>query len=69
MDVSAAKKQIDAMEYEDMLELWRNAPVGHPLFQGEIGTYYADAMKAKREQVGQAAHVAASKFIGWNGPK
>ena len=68
MDIST-KKQIDEMGYEDMLELWRNAPVGHPFFQGEIGDYYTSVMKVKREQVGHAAHVAASKSIGWNGPK
>jgi len=61
------KKQIDDMDYESMLSLWRNAPSGHPMFQGEVGEYYAKVMREKRSQVGDAAHTAASKSIGWNG--
>ena len=61
------KKQIDDMDYESMLSLWRNAPIGHPMFQGEVGAYYTKVMREKRSQVGDAAHTAASKSIGWNG--
>lgn len=61
------KKQIDDMSYESMLALWRNAPAGHPMFQGEIGQYYKEAMTKKRNDVGADAHVAASKAIGWDG--
>ena len=59
------KQQIDNMDYESMLSLWRNASAGHPMFQGEIGKYYAEAMKKKREEVGNTEHVRASKNIGW----
>ena len=62
-----AKVQIDAMDYEDMLRLWRNAPVGHPMFQGETGDYYQKVMRQKQSEVGQDAHVRASKAIGWEG--
>lgn len=60
------KKQIDDMSYETMLSLWRNSPLGHYMFQGEIGEYYSKIMNKKRNEVGQAAHVAASKSIGWD---
>ena len=59
------KQQIDEMDYESMLRLWRNATVGHPMLQGETGDYYAEKMKQKRKEVGNAEHVRASKSIGW----
>lgn len=61
------KKNIDEMGYESMLSLWRNAPLGHPMFQGETGDYYKEVMFRKRDEVGCDAHVAASKHIGWDG--
>lgn len=61
------KETIDNMDYESMLSLWRNAPSGHPMFQGETGDYYSKVMAEKRSSVGNAAHVAASKSIGWEG--
>lgn len=59
------KTEIDNMDYESMLRLWRMAPAGSPYFQGETGKYYSEAMKKKRAEVGNAAHVRASKNIGW----
>jgi hypothetical protein len=59
------KKTIDDMSYESMLSLWRKAPAGHPMFQGETGEYYSEVMAKKRKVMGDAAHVAASKAIGW----
>jgi hypothetical protein len=59
------KASIDNMSYEGMLSLWRNAPAGHPYFQGDTGDYYSKVMKEKREKVGNAEHVRASKNIGW----
>ena len=61
------KRSIDNMDYESMLSLWRNAKVGHPMFQGECGQYFAEAMKKKRQEVGNDEHVRASKSIGWDG--
>jgi hypothetical protein len=61
----AMKQWIDNASYEQLLSKWRNAPSGDPYFQGETGDYYAEVMKRKREEVGNAAHVAASKAIGW----
>ena len=47
-----------------MLEKVRYAPVGSPWFAGETGDYFMAVMKRKREEVGNAAHVAASKALG-----
>lgn len=58
------KQKIDNMGYESMLSLWRSAPAGHPMFQGDIGQYYSQVMAEKRKQVGNAEHVRASKSIG-----
>jgi len=58
------KKWIDNASYESLLSKWRNAPIGSPWFQGEVGQYYAKVMAEKRSQVGNAEHVRASKSIG-----
>ena len=60
------KQEIDNMDYESMLRRWRYAPVGDPMFQGEVGEYYSKVMKEKREKVGGAEHVRASKNVGWD---
>ncbi len=61
------KARIDRMDYEAMLRLWRNAAAGHPMFQGKAGQYFEQQMAEKRAEVGNAAHVTASKNIGWSG--
>ncbi len=58
------KQSIDAMDYEQMLSLWRNASVGSPHFIGKRGQYFAEAMKKKRDADPTGA-VAASKRVGW----
>lgn len=59
------KKWIDNTDYETLLSNWRNAPIGSPWFQGEIGKYYSKVMAEKRSQIGNSEHVRASKSIGW----
>ena len=59
------KKQIDEMDYESMLSLWRYANVGHPMFQGEIGDYYSKVMHEKSAKISDSERVAASKSVGW----
>lgn len=59
------KKWIDSASYEDLLRMWRKAPPGSPLFQGETGQYYSLVMDKKRSIVGTREHVRASKSIGW----
>jgi len=58
------KKRIDEMPYEDMLRMWRFAPVGDPAFQGDDGVYFRDVMTTKRNADPVGA-VQASKNIGW----
>lgn len=60
------KQSIDNMDYESMLSLWRNAAVGHPIFQGKVGQYYSKVMAEKRAKIGNEEHVRASKSIGWD---
>ena len=64
MMTSEQKQEIDDMTYEHLLRRWRNAPVGDTIFQDEAGKYYSKVMGEKRIEVGNAAHVAASKAIG-----
>lgn len=56
---------IDNASYEELLRKWRYAPAGDPMFQGETGQYYSEVMAKKRDEVGNAEHVRASKSIGW----
>jgi hypothetical protein len=53
------------MNYEQMLRRWRFAPIGDPLFQGEAGEYFAEAMKTKKSQLSDDEQVRISKEIGW----
>ena len=62
---SEMKDWIDKASYEQLLSKWRSAPAGSPFFQGETGQYYSRVMAKKRENVGNAEHVRASKSIGW----
>ncbi len=61
----AMKDWIDNASMEDLLRKQRYAPLGDPLFQGEIGQYYAQKMGEKRKEVGPEEYTAASKRIGW----
>ena len=55
------KKEIDEMSYASMLEQWRFAPCGTPVFQGESGDYYSKVMAEKAKTVNT---VKVSKEIG-----
>lgn len=57
------KRWIDNTSYQDLLRKWRFAPLGDPMFQGEIGEYYEKVMAEKRKT---ADHVQASKNVGWD---
>ena len=59
------KNQIDNMDFESMVLLWRYAPVGHPMFQGEVGVYYVKVMREKGAKISESEKVAASKSVGW----
>jgi len=60
------KKQIDEMDYESMLSLWRFARIGHPMFQGETGDYYSKVMKEKAAKLTDSEKTAISKLVGWH---
>ena len=68
MTPDAMKAWIDNASYEALLSRWRFAPAGDQFFAGEIGDYYSTVMARKRDEVGQAGHVSASKTIGWEKP-
>lgn len=59
------KAWIDNATYESLLRRWRFAPVGDPVFQGDVGQYYTKAMKRKRDELDPDDQVAVSKFVGW----
>jgi hypothetical protein len=59
---------INSMHYEEMLRLHRHTPAAEGYFaHRETGEYFAKVMNRKRAEAGHAAHVAASKAIGWQG--
>ena len=64
MDETQMKAWIDSASYEELLRRWRFAPVGDPMFQGDIGKYYSDTMFRQRD-ANPGEHVRASKSIGW----
>lgn len=59
------KDWIDTASYEELLTKWRFAPSDSPWFQGEVGVYFGKVMSKKKEEVGEAEAVRASKNIGW----
>jgi len=61
--LDAVKKRIDDMTQEEMARLWRFAPVGEPLFQGDTGDYFK---KVFFEEKGGFTP-AISKGLGWEG--
>ena len=58
------KAWIDSASYEELLRKWRLAPVGDPIFVGEVGDYYVKRMGEKYDEVGIEEHVRISKKIG-----
>ena len=59
------KQQIDEMNYEAMLSMWRFSPCPHPWFQGETGDYFKEVMGKKRDALSPGMHTAISKSLGW----
>jgi hypothetical protein len=62
---SELKAWIDAASYDQLLKRWRFAPLGDPVFQDEIGQYYANVMAEKRKEIDSLTAVKISKQIGW----
>ena len=42
--VEQLKNEIDNMDQEDLCYHWRFEPIGSPYFDGEVGTYFKEAM-------------------------
>jgi hypothetical protein len=57
------KDIIDGMTYREMLERWRYTPAGDPLFTGESGQYFAEAMSKRRENLEPGVHAAISRLL------
>lgn len=56
------KAKIDAMSYRALFTIWRFAPLGDTILQGESGTY----IKKRMEELEKTNdRVAMSKSIGW----
>ena len=58
-------EQIDAMSYEDLLRLVRNAPLSHPLFRGEVGKHFHATLRTKRHALTDDERAATSKKVGF----
>lgn len=59
------KKEIDNMEYAQLLSKWRHSPIGDPMFQGDSGDYFAKVMREKKDSLTHENQVAISKSVGW----
>jgi signal transduction histidine kinase len=59
------KEQIDKMSYISMLNKWRFASIGDPLFQGETGDYFKKVMAEKRSKIDDNKLSTFSKNLGW----
>lgn len=60
------KTEIDNMSYEEMLRLWRFAPIGDSTFSGETGDYFTEVLQRKKTALKPGEHTMISKRIGWN---
>ncbi len=60
------KDWIDKADYEALLRRSRFAPSCDQIFHGEAGKYFMKCLVKERARVGEAAHMAASKKIGWD---
>jgi len=59
---------VDSATYKQLLQHWRFAPVGDPMFSDlDAGEYFANRMRELRSLPGGGgAHIRASKEIGWD---
>ena len=59
------KTKIDNMSYHAMLDLYRFAPAGDKMFQGESGDYFINNMNEKKNLLSHNETVSISKAVGW----
>ena len=62
--IKRRKAWIDGADYDALLQCWRFAPVGSPLFQGEVGDYYRKVMAEKKKATPVSEQVRVSKALG-----
>ena len=60
------KQWIENASYQSLLHRWRFAPVGDPMFSGDLGEHYKRIINIKRAIDGDEATIQASKSIGWS---
>jgi hypothetical protein len=65
MDRKQMREWIDGATYEELLSRWRFAPAGDPMFCGEIGDYYTEVIRRKRDELPAGEAVRTSRAIGW----
>lgn len=59
------KDQIDAMTYDQLLYERRLPVPGSPMFEGESGRYFAEAMRTAKLELNEGGAAATSKRVGW----
>lgn len=63
LEIENHTKRINLMSHEEMAELWRAAPAGHPYFDSNLPLY--DIFKKRFASFGGMT-TKMSKQIGWN---
>jgi hypothetical protein len=66
---AALKDRINRMNYEDMVRALRFAPIGDPMFIGEVGDFFGHRLRILQSELSTAAQVAVSKLVGYDSPK
>lgn len=57
---------VDTASYLDLLRIWRFAPIGDDITEGESGKYISQRMIAMRaEPGGNDLHCRCSRALGW----
>ena len=62
-EIDKHSRDIDKMSHEDMAQLWREAPAGHPYFDSTLPLY---VIFKKRFASFGGMTTKMSKQIGWN---
>lgn len=56
---------IENASYQELLYKWRFEPSGSPWFQGDVGVYYHNVLRQRKDSLTPAERVTASKQVGW----
>jgi hypothetical protein len=64
--VKDQKDWIDNASYYALMNRWRFAVSGDPIFKGEAGQYYKKVMAEVRQEIGNDEHVRISKNLGFS---